>query len=61
VIDAQREVHAVEQTRHGIGADLDAELLEQVSDFIGGAASPAQASDGIAGAVVLQQDLDGVD
>jgi hypothetical protein len=51
----------VEQTRHGIGADLDAELLEQVSDFIGGAASPAQASDGIAGGVVLQQDLDGVD
>jgi hypothetical protein len=36
-------------------------LLEQVGDFGGGAMGPAQAGDGIAGGVVLEQDLDGVD
>jgi hypothetical protein len=36
-------------------------LLEQIGDLGWGAVGPAQAGDGIARGVVLEQELDGVD
>ena len=61
VIEAQGVVHAVEQARYRIGADREAELAEHLGNLLGGLVSPLQSSDGIAGGVVLQQELDGVD
>src|SRR5215471_21325191 len=41
VIDAQRIAHLIEQSRHGIGADRDAQRAEFLGDSDGGAARPA--------------------
>jgi len=51
----------MEQTGDRVGRDFDAVLFEQVGDLAGGATGPLQAGYGVAGRVVLQQDLDGGD
>ncbi len=50
----------MKQAGYGVGGDGDACLLEQLSDLVGSLASPPQTGDGIAGGVVLQQNLDGL-
>lgn len=61
MIDAQRVVHVVQQTRHRVGRDGEAELAEHLCDLLGGTVSPLQTSNGIAGGIVLQQQFDGRD
>jgi hypothetical protein len=60
-VDAQREMHLVEQTSDRVGRDGDADLLEDVGNPLGRFAGPLQPGDGIAGGVVFQQNLDGID
>jgi hypothetical protein len=60
-VDAQGEVHLVEQTSHRIGRDRDIDLLENLRDLLGRLASPLQSGDRIPGGIVLQKNLDGVD
>ena len=59
-IDAQREMHLVEEASDRIGRDRDIDLLENFRDLFGGLPSPLQAGDGISGGVVLQKNFDGV-
>ena len=49
----------MQQTSHGVGPDRDTGLFEQLRHLVGRLARPAQTADGIAGGVVLQQNLDG--
>lgn len=51
----------MKQSRHGIGGDLDIELPQQFGDSGRRLVGPSNAGDGIAGCVVFQQDLDGLD
>ena len=60
-VDVQRKMHLVEKASDRIGRDRDADLLEDVSDLLGRLAGPLQPGDGIAGGVVFQQNLDGID
>jgi hypothetical protein len=60
-VDAQREMHLVEQTSDGVGRDGNIDLLEDLGDLLGRLAGPLQPGDGISGGVVLQQNLDGID
>jgi hypothetical protein len=53
-IHAQGKVHIVEQSRHGIGRDLDIELPQQLGDSGRSLVGPSNAGDGIAGGVVFQ-------
>ena len=60
MIDAQREVHVVQQTRHRVGTDGEAQFAEPLCNLLGGTVSPLQSGHGIAGGIVLQQPFDGV-
>jgi hypothetical protein len=58
VVDAQRIAHGLEQPGDGVGTDVDAEVAERRGDFGGRAPGPFQAGDGVAGRVVVEQELD---
>src|SRR6266545_1480342 len=60
-VDAQREIHLVEKTTDGVGRDRNIDLLENLRDLLSGLASPLQPGDGIAGGIVFQENLDGID
>ena len=60
-IHAQGKIHIVKQPRHGIGGDLDVELPQEFGDSGRRLVGPSNAGDGIAGSVVFQKDLDGLD
>ena len=55
MIQAQGIAHLVQQARHGVGGNTDAEALKFVGDAAGRAPGPAQACHRIAGGVVFQQ------
>ena len=58
LIDTERIAHLLEEPRDGVGTDRDAEGAERHRHFGGRAAGPFHASDGIAGGIVFQQELD---
>ena len=58
VIVAQGIAHLVQETSDGVGTDDDAEVDQRHGNLVGSAAGPLQASDGIAGGIVLEQELD---
>src|SRR2546426_896445 len=58
LIDTERIAHLLEEPRDGVGTDRDAEVAECHRHFSGRAAGPFHASDGIAGGIVFQQELD---
>src|SRR5205814_2625392 len=60
-IDTQREIHLVEKTSDGVGRDWNVDLLENLRDLLGRLAGPLQPGDGIAGGIVFQENLDGID
>ena len=60
-VDAQREIHLVEKTSDRVGRDGNVDLLENLRDLLSRLASPLQPGDGIAGGIVLQENLDGID
>ena len=60
-VDAQREIHLVQETSDRIGRDRNVDLLKNLGDLLGRLAGPLQPGDGIAGGVVLQQNFDGLD
>src|SRR5215469_12499339 len=59
-VDAQREIHLIEEASDRMGRDGDIDLLENFRDLFGGLPSPLQAGDGISGGVVLQENFDGL-
>jgi hypothetical protein len=48
----------MEETGHRVGTDNDAEVAQRHGNLVGCAARPLQTSDGIAGGVVFEQELD---
>jgi hypothetical protein len=58
VIDAQRIAHLVEETSDSVGTHDDAEVAQSHGNLISSASRPLQPSDGIAGGVVFEQELD---
>ena len=60
-VDAQREIHLVQETSDRIGRDRNVDLLKNLGDLLGRLAGPLQPRDGISGGVVLQKNLDGLD
>jgi hypothetical protein len=58
VIDAQGIAHLMEETSDGVGTNDDTEVAQRHGDLIGSAPRPLQPSDGIAGGVVFEQELD---
>jgi hypothetical protein len=60
-VHAQREIHLVQKTSDRIGRYRNVDLLQNLGDLLGCLAGPLQPGDGIAGGVVLQKDLDGLD
>ena len=60
-VDAQREIHLVQEASDRIGRDRDIDLLEDLSDLLCRLAGPLQSGNGISGGVVLQKNLDGID
>ncbi len=60
-VDPQGEMHLIEKASDRVGRDRDPDLLEDVGDLLRRLAGPLQPSDGIAGGIVLQQNLDGID
>ena len=60
-VDAQREIHLVEKTGDRVGRDGNVDLLEKLRDLARRLAGPLETGDGIAGGVVLQENLDGID
>ena len=60
-VDAQREIHLVQETSDRIGRDRNVDLLKNLGDLLGRLAGPLQPRDGISGRVVLQKNLDGLD
>ena len=48
----------MEKTGDRVGTDDDAEVDQRHGNLVGSAAGPLQASDGIAGGIVLEQELD---
>ena len=58
VIDAQGIAHLMEETSDGIGTDEDTEVAQRHGDLVGSSPGPLQPSDGIAGRVVFEQELD---
>ena len=53
-VNAQREMHLVEQTCDRVSRDGNVELLEYLGDLLGGLAGPFQPGDGISRRIVLQ-------
>src|ERR1700690_1381207 len=60
-VDAQREIHLVEKTSDRVGRNGNVDLLENLGDLLRRLAGPLQPGDGIAGGIVLQENLDGLD
>ena len=60
-VDAQREIHLVQQASHGIGRDRDVDGLKNFGNLLGCLAGPLQPRNRISGGIVLQKDLDGID
>jgi hypothetical protein len=58
VIDAQGITHLVEEASDGVGTYDDTEVAQRRGNLVGSAARPLQSSDGIAGGVVFEQELD---
>ena len=58
VVDAQRIAHRLEQSGDRLRADVDAEPVELLGEFGGGAVCPLQAADGVAGRLVSHQGFD---
>jgi hypothetical protein len=48
----------VEETSDGVGTNDDTEVAQRHGNLIGSSPGPLQASDGIAGGVVFEQELD---
>ena len=53
-IHAEGKIHVAQQSRYGIGRNLDIELPQQFSDSGRRLVGPANAGDGVAGGVVFQ-------
>ena len=51
----------MKQPRYGIGRNLDTEVAQQFGDSGRRLVGPSNAGDRIAGGVVFQQDIDGLD
>src|ERR1700683_1714681 len=60
-VDTQREIHLVSQARDGIIRNRNIDLLKKLCDFLCRLTCPLQSRNGIAGGIVLQDDLDGID
>ena len=60
-VNAQREIHLVEKTSDRVGRDWNVDLLENRRDLLSRLAGPLQPGDRIAGGIVLQENLDGID
>ncbi len=60
-VDAEREIHLVQEASDRIGRDRNVDLRENVGDLLCRFASPLQPRDGISGRVVLQKNLDRID
>src|SRR5574341_58145 len=60
-IDAQGEIHLVQEASDRIGRHRDIDLLKDFCDLLGRLPGPLQPGDGISGGVVLQENLDGID
>ena len=60
-VDAQREIHLVEQPSDRIGRVRDIDLPENLGDLLRRLAGPLQSGDGISCGVMLQKDLDSID
>ena len=58
VIDAQGIAHLMEETSDSVGTDDDTEVSQRHGNLIRSAPGPLQPSDGIAGGVVFEQELD---
>ena len=58
MIDAQGIAHLVEETSDGVGTDDDTEVTQRHGNLVGSSPGPLQPSDGIAGGVVFEQELD---
>lgn len=58
VIDAQGIAHLMEEAGNGVGADDDTEVTQRHGNLVGSSPGPLQPSDGIAGGVVFEQELD---
>ena len=58
VIDPKRIAHLMEEPGDGVGTDDDTEVTQRHGNLVGSAAGPLQPSDGIAGGVVFEQELD---
>jgi hypothetical protein len=60
-VDTQREIHLVEQARDGVSRNRDVDLSKNFRDLLRCLTGPLQSRDGIAGRIVLQDDLYGID
>ena len=58
MIDAQGIAHLMEETSDGVGADDDTEVTQRQGNLVSSSPRPLQPSDGIAGGVVFEQELD---
>jgi hypothetical protein len=48
----------MEETSDGVGTDDDAEVTQRHGNLVGSSSGPLQPSDGIAGGVIFEQELD---
>ena len=58
VIDPKRIAHLMEETGHGVRADVDTEVAQRHGNLVGRSPRPLQARDRIAGGIVFEQKLD---
>ena len=60
-VDAQREIHLIQEPSDRIGRYRNVDLLKHLGDLLCRHASPLQPRDRISGGVVLQKKFDGMD
>ncbi len=60
-VDAQRKIHLIEKTSDRVSRNGNVDLLENLGDLLRRRAGPLQSGDGIAGGILLQENLDGID
>ena len=60
-VDAQREIHLVQEPSDRTGRYRNVDFLEHLGDLLCRHASPLQPRDRISGGVVLQKNFDGMD
>ena len=58
VVEAEGIAHLMEETSDGVGTDDNAEVIERPGNLVRSSPGPLQASDGIAGGIVFEQELD---